>query len=419
MTRQMIVRGPKVRHSLSEAPGRNEEELQSVMRDNPGLLPLEDLGVEDEIAALGREVRVSTGAIDLLLISTVGEVILVEFKTGPQNTDFRHVLAQLLDYGSALHGLSLEAFEQRLLGVMYAPAKSNAVSDGNQDGAHPQRPLASLGDAFTGQTLDPTTPWRDTLTKQLEEGTFHYVVVAQRFTDQMLRTLAYLNEVTNGCQFSAVELIKFTGHPEWAAFEGRVHATSARSRAATTKSASLSGGEEFLERLTDDTIRMVTADLLRHVSSIPGMKIFWGVQGCSFRASVPGRSPLTIGWLFPPDQPGFMGLKSLTLGWYQDSNGLAVSGDASQALSHYAETARRLPGASAPKAGPLTGATVPLASLGMQLHDVESAITQIAESLAQSSPTDVETVGDGPGAGDPGATPAAGPEDASDGPRRR
>jgi hypothetical protein len=36
--------------------------------------------------------------------------MLVEFTTGPQNPDFRHALAQLIDYGSDLWQLSVDDF---------------------------------------------------------------------------------------------------------------------------------------------------------------------------------------------------------------------------------------------------------------------------------------------------------------------
>ncbi len=38
--------------------------------------------------------------------------MLIEFKTGPQNPDFRHALAQLIDYGSDLWQLSRADFDR-------------------------------------------------------------------------------------------------------------------------------------------------------------------------------------------------------------------------------------------------------------------------------------------------------------------
>jgi hypothetical protein len=44
-------------------------------------------------------------------LSLSGHLIVVEFKTGTQNSDFRKALAQLLDYGSDLCGMNYEEFE--------------------------------------------------------------------------------------------------------------------------------------------------------------------------------------------------------------------------------------------------------------------------------------------------------------------
>jgi RecB family endonuclease NucS len=48
---------------------------------------------------VGRETRLASGAIDLLSLSKSAELIIIEFKTGPQNPDLRHALAQLHTQG--------------------------------------------------------------------------------------------------------------------------------------------------------------------------------------------------------------------------------------------------------------------------------------------------------------------------------
>jgi RecB family endonuclease NucS len=52
-----------------------------------------DLGLPGDLLVVGRETRVASGAIDLLCLSRSGELVIIEFKTGPQNSDFRHALA--------------------------------------------------------------------------------------------------------------------------------------------------------------------------------------------------------------------------------------------------------------------------------------------------------------------------------------
>lgn len=61
-----------------------------------------DLGLVGPAVVVGRESSLDSGPVDLVLLGNGGDLALVEFKTGPQNPDFREYLAQLLDYGSAL-----------------------------------------------------------------------------------------------------------------------------------------------------------------------------------------------------------------------------------------------------------------------------------------------------------------------------
>jgi len=49
---------------------------------------------------VGRETKLPSGKVDLILLATPVTFALVEFKTGPTNPDFRGCFAQLLDDGS-------------------------------------------------------------------------------------------------------------------------------------------------------------------------------------------------------------------------------------------------------------------------------------------------------------------------------
>jgi RecB family endonuclease NucS len=100
--RKVLVTQGRSRFDLIEAPAENEHHLQEVMKNSPTLLPVDDLGISGPLLVVGREASVASGSIDLVGVVPSGDVVLVEFKTGPQNPDFRHALAQLIDYGSDL-----------------------------------------------------------------------------------------------------------------------------------------------------------------------------------------------------------------------------------------------------------------------------------------------------------------------------
>ena len=93
MPRRIIFQddgGPQ--QHLLEVLAKNEAELQHFLISNPDLFPIEEIGLTDSIMVVGRESIVPSGKIDLVAITCSGEVLVIEFKTGPGNPDFRHVL---------------------------------------------------------------------------------------------------------------------------------------------------------------------------------------------------------------------------------------------------------------------------------------------------------------------------------------
>jgi RecB family endonuclease NucS len=103
MPRKMIVKVTGGENQLlEETAASNEEELRELVKSNPDLIPVEEFGVAGPMMIVGRETTLPSGAVDLVGLTRSGHVVVIEFKTGPQNSDFRHVLAQLLDYGSDL-----------------------------------------------------------------------------------------------------------------------------------------------------------------------------------------------------------------------------------------------------------------------------------------------------------------------------
>jgi hypothetical protein len=82
---------------LSEVEALNERQLQERLKDSPDLLPIEELGLTGPLLVVGRETTLPSGAADLLALAPTGDVVVIEMKTGPQNSDFRAALAQATD----------------------------------------------------------------------------------------------------------------------------------------------------------------------------------------------------------------------------------------------------------------------------------------------------------------------------------
>jgi hypothetical protein len=111
MARRILVEGSSGEVVLVEVPADNEAQLQDRLKQSPELLPVDELDLNGPLMVVGQETPLPSGSPDLVALSPDGELVLVEFKTGPKNPDFRAALAQLLDYGSDLFGMTLERFE--------------------------------------------------------------------------------------------------------------------------------------------------------------------------------------------------------------------------------------------------------------------------------------------------------------------
>jgi hypothetical protein len=111
MARRILMRREDQAVELVERMADSEAELQDVLRRAPNLVPIDDLGLDGPMMVVGRETALPSGRVDLLGLTPAGDVLVIEFKTGPNNPDYRHALAQLLDYGADLWRMDLEVFE--------------------------------------------------------------------------------------------------------------------------------------------------------------------------------------------------------------------------------------------------------------------------------------------------------------------
>ena len=130
------------------------------------------------------------------LLANGGELVLVEFKTGPQNPDSRECLAQLLDYGSDLWGMTLEDFDTRVARKYFSGPHFD------QDETPPPSSLEAAATKVCGGGQADAVDRRERLQSQLRDGGFHYIAVAQRFTRPVLRTVEYLNATMKTARWS-------------------------------------------------------------------------------------------------------------------------------------------------------------------------------------------------------------------------
>ena len=144
------------------------------------------------------------------------------------------------------------------------------------------------------------------------------------------------------------------------------------------------GPDDFLTRIPGEEYRRALRDIFSTLAGLPGLRIFWGTTGCWLRVALPGRGPLSVGWIFPPDIPRWMGLTDLTLGWYQDARGIDVSELGQTALDNYFEALSAYGGELRPDSGVIRGWTfrppATTAYAAELAHIIGTVVVQLHES---------------------------------------
>ena len=374
MTRKILFEHEGLRTMLEEAPAP-EIELQGVVKRDPELLPIEDFGMAGPLLVIGRETPLPSGAVDLAGLSRAGDLLLVEFKIGPANPDFRQATSQLLDYGSDLWEMSIEDLERTVALPYFHGRLCPEGSPGHRAGSLEEAARRAWPDA-SGDDL--AACW-DRLAGALRSGAFHYVVVAQRFTEPALRTINYLDE-TSRASFYAVELVRFAG-PAGTATEAR---TVYRPEARAGKGSQRIDEEAFLGAIDDPGFRASLERVLDAARSL-GYRVDWFLRGGAIK--IPTRDhpdPLSVGWVFDDSAANWSGLRNLTLGYLPSS--LEIRPSAKEAMDRYLEAVSAIPGArpvgasgNAPRGYELDRETLPPNETA-----VVSCLAQLAHDLQQA-----------------------------------
>ncbi len=333
MGRRILFENGEVEAVLEEQR-TDERELQEAVKRHPELLPIEDLGMAGPLLVIGRETSLPAGAVDLVGLTRGGELVLVEFKIGPENPDFRHATSQLVDYGSDLWGRGVEDLEREVALRYFQGPRCPQGSPGHgaaslEDAA--RRAWPDLGE-------DGLSSLFDRLAHVLESGEFHYVVAAQRFPEPALRTIEYLNAISRAT-FYAVEVVRFVG-PQGAATEARVlyRPEPRRARAAASIDEAT-----FLERVEDPAYREALGHVLEAARNL-GYRIRWGVRGGVIKLPTQDHpDPLSVGWVFDDTSGNWNGLRNLTLGHQPPS--LELRPSVREAISRYQRALAEIPGA--------------------------------------------------------------------------
>ena len=342
------------------------------MKRNPELLPIEDFGMAGPLLMIGRETTLPSGAVDLVGLTRAGDLLLVEFKVGPANPDFRHATSQLLDYGSHLWEKGVEDLEGTVARPYFHGPRCPEGSPGHRADSLEEAARRAWPDAAD----DELAACWDHLAAALRDGAFHYVVAAQRFTEPALRTIAYLDR-TSRASFYAVELIRFVG-PSGTATEAR---TVYRPEARAARGSSAIDEVAFLGGLDDPRFRASLERVLEAARSL-GYRIEWGVRGGAIKIPTPDHpDPLSVGWVSYDSRGNWGRLRNLTLGYLPSSLGIRPS--AKEPVDRYLEALSAIPGARPVEASGDTprGYEFDRATLPPNETAVVSCLAQLAHDL--------------------------------------
>jgi hypothetical protein len=158
----------------------NEEWIQKLIDNNPGILPISeiDTGFTPAIS-IGREVSTSVGPIDNLFISPDGYLTVVETKLWRSPEARREVVGQILDYAKELNKWtfpdldnSVKRYNQRY--------KNN--SDGLLATVRKHTQLNESGDTF----------FIDNISKNLKRGRFLLLIVGDGIRESVEDMVEYL-----------------------------------------------------------------------------------------------------------------------------------------------------------------------------------------------------------------------------------
>jgi len=162
---------------------KNEDWLQSLIFENPKILPVQEF---DEsfipLIPIGREVGTPIGSIDILYISPVGKLTIVETKLWKSPEKHRTVVAQIIDYAKEISNWSYEELNNAVL---------KASREKDTSGKQSLDQIIQKYLEVAGLTL---IDFQDRVISNLKNGEFLLLIVGDRISPNV----ALLSEAIHG-----------------------------------------------------------------------------------------------------------------------------------------------------------------------------------------------------------------------------
>src|SRR5713226_8397667 len=92
----------------AETQLENEEALRQLVKENPDVLPLHDLGEVQPLLIVGREAPLANGYADVVAVDPNGLVTIIECKLDRNPEIKRTIVGQVIAYGAYLWKLTYD-----------------------------------------------------------------------------------------------------------------------------------------------------------------------------------------------------------------------------------------------------------------------------------------------------------------------
>jgi hypothetical protein len=180
--------------------------FQDLLFKNPSLIPIDEIEeVFGPLVAVARELPTEAGPVDVVYVSPRGYITLVETKLFRNPEARREVVAQILDYASAMSGWTYQDF-------CYAVRLKRRIDEGRPTG--PSTPIEGDDDPILPLVRDhpdfDEARFIDAVTKNLAQGRFLLLVAGdgiQHGVEQLADTLAAAPAL--GFTFALLEVALF------------------------------------------------------------------------------------------------------------------------------------------------------------------------------------------------------------------
>jgi hypothetical protein len=174
--------GRKLRPSGPQEHSYDEGWLQELLRQHPDILPVVEIEpVFSPLIPIGREVPLETGYIDNLFISPRGYLVLVETKLWRNPEAKREVVAQAIDYGSAISKWTYEKL-------------NDAARRYTKDFEKVDIDLVDWVEKNHGPVEGGRDFFEESVAKNLRLGRFLTLIVSDRIRQPVIEMVSYVNK---------------------------------------------------------------------------------------------------------------------------------------------------------------------------------------------------------------------------------